>query len=128
MTSKFPPQTEVAPISEFEGAITSAANIRPDEIILRNFGEANPTISITLISGKKIDLPLRIHSDNEKIATLVISEKFYKESETDLEFKNLLEGLFDNQRMLEIELIKEKNRIIIQPLDNKTKFKIIFNR
>jgi hypothetical protein len=126
LTSKFQSYTVKAPSKEFEGAITSGMNIRPDEVILKNFG-SNPTLNITLINGKKIELPLHTGIEKNR-ATLVIPEKFYKEAETDPELSTLLEGLFENQRNLEVEIENQGDKIILQPIGEKRgKFKIFFS-
>ena len=127
MTSKFQTFKEKAPSEEFEGAITSSMNIRPDEVILKDFG-SNPTISIALSEGNKIDLPL--HRNLEKNSgTLIIPEKFYTEAAKDTELNNLLDGLFENRRSLEVEVDDQVDKIMIQPLDSeKVKFKMIFTR
>lgn len=130
MSSKFQSLSESsAPhIEEFEGAITSSSNVRPDEVILKIF-DSNAIINITFLNGKKIDLPLHIKSEGKNSATLVIPEKFYKESEAEPELRDLLSGVFDNQRSLEVEVNIERNRIIVQPVGSKKNiFKIIFVR
>ncbi len=126
MTSKFQSFTEKAPSEEFEGAITSSMNIRPDEVILKNFDE-NPVINITFMDSKKIDLPLRMHENGT--GTLVIPEKYYKEAESEAELNVLLSGLFENQRNLEVEVDDQGDKIIIQPINSeKSRFKILFTR
>ncbi|QLH36354.1 MAG: hypothetical protein HWD61_09615 [Parachlamydiaceae bacterium] len=67
--------TEV-PFAECEGAITSASNIRPDEVILKFF-ESKAIITIVFADGKFIDLQLHEGNHRDR-ATLVIPEKFTK--------------------------------------------------
>lgn len=123
MISKFQSFKDI----DFEGAITSSSNIRPDEIILKNF-DTKASINIIFSNGKSIDLPIHMNPD-KKTGTLVIPEKFYKEGEIDTELRQLLNGLFDNQRTLEIEVKKQDNKIIIQPSGmHKSLFKISFIR
>lgn len=130
MISKFQSSADTAApdMTEFEGAITSSSNIRPDEVILRNFG-SKTSINITLINGKNIDLPLHMNPKEKNVGTLIIPEKFYKEAETDVELKELLSGLFDNRRSLDVKVEKQENRIIVQPLGSKkSNFTISFAR
>lgn len=127
MTSKFQTFSEKAPVEEFEGAITSSMNIRPDEVILRNFS-SNPIINITLREGKKCDLSLHRNLE-ENSGTLVIPEKLYKEGETETELNNLLSSLFENRRNLEVEVDDQGDKIVIQPINSeKGKFKFTFIR
>lgn len=101
---------------EYEGAIISSTNIRPDEVILRNFG-SKAWIIITFTDGKKIEMPLYQKSKNS--GTIVIPEKFYKEAEKESEFRNLLNGLFDDQRSLEVEINDQGEKILIEPIGAK---------
>ncbi len=129
MASNFQILIEAVPfISDFEGAIISSSNIRPDEIILMNFRE-NPRINITFCDGKKIDLPLHINPQTNDVWTIYIPEKVYKEAEKDSELREFLRGLFANQRNMEVELQEKEDSIIIQPVGSrKHLFKFIFNR
>ncbi len=124
MASKFQYFNEVAPaLLEYEGVITSGSNIRPDEIIFRNFG-SKAVISIRFVDGKKMDLPL--HKHDESSGTLIIPEKFYKEAEKETELLALLRDLFDNQRSLEVEILEENEQIVIQPIGKKNTFQFTF--
>lgn len=128
MVSKFQSFQGKASLSiDFEGAITSSANIRPDEVILKNF-DSNAMINIIFSDGKSIDLPIH-RNPHEKTGTLVIPEKCYKDAEHDAELSQLLSTLFDNQRKFEIEINEQDNKIIIQPVGpRKSHFKISFVR
>lgn len=113
-------------VEEFEGAITSPSNIRPDEIILR-LGPQTASIVIVFVNGKKIVLPLH-WQPIENQATLVVPEKVYKEAEKEIELNALLSGLFDNQRNLEVEMEIQDHQMTIQPLESKKQlFKFSFH-
>lgn len=128
MDTKFQSMTnQDSAVEEFEGVVTSSSNIRPDEIILR-LEPNTATIIITFVDGKKITLPLHMQSIESR-ATLVISEKIYKEAEKEAELKALLSGLFDNQRNLEVDMDIQDHQMTIQPIESKKQsFKFSFSR
>lgn len=117
LISKIQSFSEVEAPLEYEGAITSRSNIRPDEIILKVFN-SKASLNIFLNNGKPVELPLYLDEDQEK-GTLTIPEKFFKEAVEDHELKNLLEGVFDNQRRLDLEINGGKNEITLRPIGVK---------
>ena len=129
MTTKSQSYPNTAPATEdFEGAIISSSNIRPDEVILRNSG-SKLTINIAFSSGKKIELPLYMYDSDKHMGTLVIPEKFYTEAGKEPELQQLLSSLFANRRRLDVKVDQNNNKILVEPVDTKNhNFTILFTR
>jgi hypothetical protein len=129
LSSKFHDFTEIAPeVVDFEGAITSSANIRPDELVLRNIG-SKWNLLITFSDGKKMELSVYLHPQEKNLATLVVPEKYYKEAEKLPDMQAFLSGILNNQRSLEVTFTKRDNQMVIQPVNaKKDHFKLTFAR
>lgn len=125
MISKTPLNSALAPVKNYEGAITSSFNIKVDEVILKNF-EANPSIYIILLNNRSLELPLHL-ADDRMQGTLIIPEKYYNESQTDDEMRMFLESAFDNQRKLDVEIYEEPHGVMIEPIrKNRCKFSFFY--
>ena len=127
MISKTQTLTEFAPIvADFEGAITSCLNIRPDEVLLKDFG-GQPVITVIFSSGKRLDLPLHMDVEEYSLGRLIIPEKCFKEASNDREIQDFLLGLFDNQRFIDVEVLDDERSIFIEPVNiKKYKFSMAF--
>lgn len=132
-------------LTDYEGAITSALNVRPDEVILKQFSDMpfrglNASVCIRFVDGLSIDLPLHgrrgmrsvfgIGNGDITYWTLFIPEKLYIKSNQHPELKTLLKDLFGNQRSIDVTIDEKIDQITIESkeLFKKSRFKMTFIR